>query len=62
MNFKIKLLQRQKIYDIIFIENSYTYNAFGNTTVAYYNGDAGTTAAKNPFRYRGYYYDIDLGL
>ena len=30
-------------------------------TVAYYNG--GTTAAQyNPFTYRGYYYDSDLGL
>ena len=41
---------------------SYTYDAWGNCTATYYNGGSSTTAANNPFRYRGYYYDIDLGL
>ena len=41
---------------------SYKYNAWGECTAAYYNGGASTTAAKNPYKYRGYYYDSDLGL
>ena len=41
---------------------SYTYDAWGNFTTTYYNNGASTTAIKNPFRYRGYYYDQDLGL
>ena len=41
---------------------SYSYDAWGNATVTYHNGGASTSAAKNPFRYRGYYYDQDLGL
>jgi hypothetical protein len=41
---------------------SYIYDAWGNTTVTYSNGGASTTAVKNPFTYRGYYYDSDLGL
>ena len=40
----------------------YKYDAWGNTTVTYYNSGSSTTATKNPFRYRGYYYDVDLGL
>ena len=40
----------------------YKYDAWGNTTVTYSNGGASTTATKNPFRYRGYYYDSDLEL
>lgn len=39
---------------------SYKYDAFGNFTATTHV--AGTTASNNPFRYRGYYYDIDLGL
>lgn len=41
----------------------YTYNdAWGNHTVTYANGGASTGAKYNPFRYRGYYYDTDLGM
>ena len=40
----------------------YSYDAWGNFTTTYYNGGASTGAAKNPFTYRGYYYDADLGL
>ena len=41
---------------------AYTYDAWGNHTVTYYNGGSAIAAIKNPFRYRGYYYDTDLGL
>ena len=41
---------------------SYVYDAWGAATVTYSNGGESTTAASNPFRYRGYYYDIDLSL
>ena len=41
---------------------SYKYNAWGECTAAYYNGGASTTATKNPYKYRGYYYDSDLDL
>ena len=41
---------------------SYIYDAWGSFTTTYHNGGASTTAAKNPFKYRGYYYDSDLGL
>ena len=40
----------------------YGYDAWGNFLTGYLNGGANTTATKNPFRYRGYYYDSDLGL
>ena len=40
----------------------YKYDAWGNISTTYYSGGASTTATKNPFRYRGYYYDVDLGL
>ena len=42
-----------------------TYNysdAWGNHSVAYTNGGGSTAVQYNPFRYRGYYYDTDLGL
>ena len=38
---------------------SYTYDAWGNCTVS---GSTTTGAQYNPFRYRGYYYDSELGL
>ena len=42
---------------------SYTYDAWGNFTTIYHNGTSSSSiAAKNPFRYRGYYYDSDLSL
>ena len=41
---------------------SYTYNAWGKTTVSYSNSGASTTAVKNNLTYRGYYYDSDLGM
>ena len=41
---------------------SYTYDAWGNFTTTYHNGGEYTPAASNPYTYRGYYYDTDLGL
>ena len=41
---------------------SYSYDAWGNHTATYSNGGGSTGAQYNPFRYRGYYYDIELGL
>ena len=42
---------------------SYIYDAWGNHTVTYHNGGGSLTAiVNNPIRYRGYYYDTDLGL
>ena len=40
---------------------SYIYNAWGATTTTYHNGASASTVS-NPFTYRGYYYDKDLGL
>ncbi len=40
----------------------YTYDVWGKVTTTYYNGGASTTAQYNPFRYRGYYYDEDIGF
>ena len=42
---------------------SYIYDAWGNHTTTWHNG-AGTNlnAVYNPFRYRGYYYDVETGL
>ena len=39
---------------------SYAYDAWGNFVTE--GSGTSTTAALNPFRYRSYYYDIDLGL
>ena len=42
---------------------TYMYSdAWGNNIVSYSNGGASTGAQYNPFRYRGYYYDTDLGM
>ena len=42
---------------------SYNYSdAWGNHTVSYASVDGITGAHYNPFRYRGYYYDTDLGM
>ena len=42
---------------------TYTYSdAWGNHSVTYTNGGGSTGAQYNPFRYRGYYYDTDLGM
>ena len=41
---------------------TYTYDAYGNFTTTYSNGGASTNATKNPFTYRGYYYDKDLSM
>ncbi len=41
---------------------SYVYDAWGNVTRTYHSGGASTGAADNPFTYRGYYYDWDIGF
>ncbi|MBQ8372404.1 MAG: hypothetical protein IJX38_05680 [Clostridia bacterium] len=41
---------------------SYTYDAWGNFTVAYHNGGENTSVTQNPYTYRSYYFDTDLGL
>ena len=42
---------------------SYTYDAWGNFTTTYHNDcTASDHANLNPFRYRGYYYDSELGM
>ena len=41
---------------------SYRYNAWGMCVATYHNGGGSTGAKNNPFRYRGYYYDSDLGM
>ena len=38
----------------------YSYDAWGNCTVT--NATGYTVGDKNPFRYRGYYYDTETGL
>ena len=55
--------------DVVAVYNSmgqelvnYSYDAWGNQTVKYWNGGGTTPAQYNPFRYRGYYYDTDLGM
>lgn len=52
------------VYDINGVKHvSYRYDAWGNFTTTYHNGTTSSSiAARNPFRYRGYYYDKDLGL
>ena len=53
--------------DIIAITNnkgrivaSYTYDAWGVCTIV--SDNTGIIARVNPFRYRGYYYDVEIGL
>ncbi len=42
---------------------SYTYDAWGQCSTFYHDGTTSASpVAKNPFRYRGYYYDSDLEL
>jgi len=41
---------------------TYNYDAWGNHTVSYENNGNTTAARYNPFRYRGYYYDVETGL
>ena len=42
---------------------SYAYDAWGNpTSTTYSNSGASTAVVYNPFRYRGYYYDSEIGL
>ena len=40
----------------------YSYDAWGNCKYTYKNGGGSTGAQYNPFRYRGYYYDSDMGF
>ena len=41
---------------------SYTYDAWGNANISFHNGGENTNATKNPFTYRGYYYDAETGF
>ena len=41
---------------------SYIYDAYGNVTTTYSNGGASSPARFNPFKYRGYYHDSELGF
>ena len=41
---------------------SYKYDAWGNFTSTTHAADSIGGASKNPFRYRGYYYDSETGL
>lgn len=41
---------------------SYTYDAWGNFETEYSSSASNSPAKDNPFLYRGYYYDRDLGL
>lgn len=62
--------ERNPLGDIVAVYNdlgtkliSYLYDAWGNAAISYAAGvNAISIPAKNPFRYRGYYYDKDLGL
>ncbi len=40
----------------------YTYDAWGYHTTSYWNGGASSVARYNPFRYRGYYFDAEMGM
>ena len=41
---------------------SYKYDAWGRFSTTYSNGGNSTTAVKNPFKYRGYYFDNSLAF
>ena len=42
---------------------SYVYDAWGNCTTTYHNGgEDDWIVPTNPFRYRGYYYDLETGF
>ena len=41
---------------------SYTYDAWGNTVTTQHATSIPTPVQNNPYRYRGYYFDIDLNL
>ncbi len=68
--FDVYWFERNTQGDIVALYNSsgvklvyYVYNAWGMImSTVYHNGGNNTTATKNPFRYRGYYYDSDLAL
>ena len=60
-NYNIRLVREN---DFVAIANEYgdlvaeyTYDAWGNFSITYYNSGEYTKATYNPFRYRGYYYD-----
>ena len=45
------------------LTGTYTYSdTWGNHSVSYSNSGGSTGAQYNPFIYRGYYYDTDLGM
>ena len=61
--------ERSMLGDIIAVYASdgtkligYRYDAWGVFSVSYYNGGQNTSATKNSFGYRGYYYDKDLEM
>ena len=65
-NYNIRLVREN---DFVAIANEYgdlvaeyTYDAWGNFSITYYNSGEYTKATYNPFRYRGYYYDTELGF
>ena len=68
--FDVFWFEKNLLGDIVAVYNSsgtlvasYTYtDAWGNQVVTYSNGGGSTGAQYNPFRYRGYYYDRDLGM
>ena len=41
---------------------SYTYDAWGNVSTTFGHSGHWWEASLNPFRYRGYYYDIETGF
>jgi len=69
-SYQYYLFERNLQGDIVAIYSStgtllatYKYDAWGNHTVEYQNGgDQIVAVASNPFRYRGYYYDSEIGF
>ena len=61
--------EKNLLGDVVAIYNSegarvgrYLYSAYGATNVYNYATTTGQITYSNPFRYRGYYYDPDIGL
>ena len=68
--FYTYLFEKNLQGDIIAVYNtsgtklvSYVYDAWGNVTATNHNVSGTNSGARhNPFRYRGYYYDVETGL